>query len=116
MNTENNKLIAEFDGKSVYPKTFKKGGWVWDKVWNGERCEYDPWEIHYHDSYDWIIPVIRKIVEFDLSVFNDNLPNMSNARQMIERISRLKITTSIYELNQNALGFIIWYNKQQPKK
>tara|TARA_R110000824_G_scaffold1687_2_gene8379 strand:+ start:893 stop:1138 length:246 start_codon:yes stop_codon:yes gene_type:complete len=49
MNTqENNKLIAEFMGYEVHP------------VYEDERHD-----LHYHTSWDWLMPVIHKC--FDVS-------------------------------------------------
>ena len=43
-----NKLIAEFMGHTVYPKTYneKTKNWDYDKKWKGERCDYEPYHIN----------------------------------------------------------------------
>ena len=54
---DGNKKIAEFDGltKDTYGKFFKNG------VFKG----YNESEFQYHKSWDWLIPVLKKIAEKD---------------------------------------------------
>jgi len=54
---DGNKKIAEFDGlkRDTYGKFFKNG------VFKG----YSERDFQYHKSWDWLIPVLKKIAEKD---------------------------------------------------
>lgn len=60
---EGNALIAEFMGKTVYPRTWseKKKEWIYDKKWKGQGCDYEPFQLKYHEDWNWIMPAVEKI-------------------------------------------------------
>ena len=64
MNTEENKLIAEFMGwkvdKSISSAHFKKTGGY--HLTNGTRTMASD-QLQYHTSWDWLMPVVEKIEE-----------------------------------------------------
>ena len=59
MTTENNKLIAEFMGIKFDKGTFYNMGYDVD----GDGNLYRSYELKYHTSWDWLMPVIKKINE-----------------------------------------------------
>ena len=52
---ENNKIIAEFMGIESYKST-KYTMFVYEE--NNHRTDVD---LHYHTSWDWLMPVLKKI-------------------------------------------------------
>lgn len=64
-----NKKIAEFDGlkKDTYGKFFKNG------IFKG----YNESEFQYHKSWDWLIPVLKKIAEKD-DIFRAGVASIMN--------------------------------------
>ncbi len=53
MTTENNKLIAEFMGLNI------------DR---GVQSDYMEHELKYHESWNWLIPVVQKLIDVYLSI------------------------------------------------
>ena len=54
----NNKLIAEFMDIKLYKGTFYDMGYDAE-----DKSLYRSHELKYHDSWDWLMPVIKKINE-----------------------------------------------------
>lgn len=66
---QNNLLICEFMGESysVYPHKIpanNKRGWKYSFKWDGEAKRYEWHQLKFHESYDWLIPVVREIIEY----------------------------------------------------
>lgn len=59
-NLENNKLIAEFMGYNAYEY---RGHTMFIFDEDNHRTELD---LHYHTSWDWLMPVVEKIEEIAL--------------------------------------------------
>lgn len=94
MKTDN-ELIAEFMGYS-FCKTEH------DTFWNTEDRNASPedWQFHsdhlrYNDSWDWLMPVVEKIVRLDEHHMD---------------VGSLPIGTPINEVYESVVKFIKWYN------
>jgi hypothetical protein len=124
MNTENNKLIAEFMG---YRQANCNNG----KAWNTDdrylhktlpiqgrlitkECEY----LKFNSSWDWLMPVIEKIEKMGydslISNFQAHITKSSRTYSNIfignaqnAELTKLKAT---YKM---VVEFIKWYNKQK---
>jgi hypothetical protein len=89
---ENNRLIAEFmdvehtlrDSKTDIPFSVN---------------------LNYHISWDWIIPVLKKI-----ETVSDIIPDNSN---LIGDITMAQLDYDLTELNLAIVEFIKWYNKNK---
>jgi len=93
-----NKLIAEFmqvevvlnsDNITVY--------WYY----NPEKG-YLVHMLKYHSSWDWLMPVVKKIQQLEIKQFDKKKPIM-NALMDVD----------IESLYNSALWFILWYNKSE---
>ena len=79
---ENNKLIAEFmelevvtkyNPKEYYVKKYNSGEW------------HLPEEMKYHESWDWLIPVVQKCYKID---------NEENFNTLVDAVSTLDIEST----------------------
>lgn len=108
---ENNQLIAKFDGKSFYDAS--------DKDWNGERRDFELSQLKYHESWDWLMPVIEKIEEITLLSavgMNVNIYNQLTeikCRWTGEIIAYGKGKSRIQAAYYAVVEFIKWYNQQK---
>ena len=106
--TENNQLIAEFMGCASQLH-------LTEHPITGEYT--DPNEFEYHNSWDWIMPVIEKIEcisNFDVRIFLkrctiDGCLPYKEFGSMIEGIGKTKLE-AVYNA---VIEFINWYNKQK---
>ena len=107
---ENNKLIAEFMGN----RNFKKDGSY--ETFIGEHIDTDNgWvteflsHTKYHKSWDWLIPVVKKIEKL---MTNWNKPNYENGYSVWMN----KFRYAFWDINclyEYIVDFIKWYNKQK---
>lgn len=112
---ENNKLIAEFDGKLV----------VFD---NGEYKEYGN-DIHnqslyYHSSWNWLMPVIEKIEEdvndlqniYFVEIFKSP-SNNNHVCRVYDKSNKLYANcyglTKLEATYKAVVEFIKWYNQNK---
>lgn len=96
-----NKLIAEFMGLEQTPTGLfvtKKGA-------------IRVWELEYHISWDWLMPVVEKINTMEPSEFNYHVDNMTRFRMEQGKIQMLSITSPMRIVYSAVLDFIKWYNK-----
>lgn len=103
--TESNKLIAEFMGArfrhleniDVHQYNFGRtdGSWKTNK------------DMKYHSSWDWLMPVVRKIVELCCDETNDDLFESDYYTSILETVS-LAIIEDAYKV---VVEFIKWYNE-----
>jgi hypothetical protein len=107
MNTEDvqegNKLIAEFMGYK------RNDGYSGDfarlKHWNIEPFGWhDDEQLKYHSSWDWIMPVVAKIM-FTSWNMTDSLKQCFLVRESIDWIEVEKTWLAVVD-------FIKWYNQQ----
>lgn len=103
---ESNKLIAEFMG-------FKKVDYLWHtpirlvnkypkSIFEGDNTN----SFRFHESWDWIMPVCKKI--FDIREEEDlgNCDGHYFTGAMKEGMGRVDVDMVFY----NVCGFIKWYN------
>lgn len=94
---EGNKLIAEFDGLTI-----SKSGKTYRKK-NGSPFKSN--DCKYHSSFDWTIPVVRKIFKTQW-IDKNSLPRLS-------LIKGAMCNCDIQELFKAVVEFLKWYNKQE---
>ena len=70
---ENNKLIAEFVGKSGSVDFHDGKGYIpiywYNGINGGHKTPYKEDELEYHKSWDWLMPVVEKIESLDLKEY-----------------------------------------------
>ena len=118
---ESNKLIARFMGGTLkeptkeHPKNpYNKPTW-----WGvGTRPTVGNFSLSYHESWDWIIPVVEKIRSLD-NMVNINFWSETNAAECViynwedfgsEEI-RNECESSIDSVYLSVIEFIKWYNQ-----
>jgi uncharacterized membrane protein YheB (UPF0754 family) len=57
----------------------------------------------FHTSWDWLIPVVAKIV--------NELPQFDNETKT-EKVLQALLSANIYEVYNSVIQFITWYNEQ----
>ncbi len=92
-----NELIAEFMG------------WFQDKQVN-QDIYYSTNKLEFDTSWDWLMPVIHKILKIETSVFNYDAMAMAKLRAMQSIIAGLSISSDIKEVYKRVLDFVKWYN------
>lgn len=100
---QGNKLIAEFMKLSV---SEGHNGLVWYD-WDGAK------DVLYHESWDWIMPVIKKIDEIP-SEFITGSKYVAVPKKHDELIDEIRESVSfvmIMESWQAVVEFIKWYNQ-----
>jgi len=106
---ENNKLIAEFMGLSI-----KEGVCYYtdedDMFPMGIEVE-EPY-LPYDDSWDWLMPVLKKIDSYANEVMSiDEFDNYRSSYKMISSPTHYEIDY----VHTQAVEFIKWYNEQDEK-
>lgn len=120
---EGNIAIAGFMGEKLF---VKPDGEV--RIWRGNNRDYNfkVWA-KYHSSWDWLMPVVEKIITYEFPL-EDDLPfgadtaylrtfgmiNNDTGKKMV-RFNRFGIneSSSIIEATWLAvIEFIQWYNNQ----
>lgn len=115
MKTEN-EIIAEFMGaeRREGPRAFNPSQtlvqWVIKgNPYNQHRDDvkhwYQPVELKYHESFDWLMPVVEKI-----KVICVNHPELPDSE--FNKVLDSKITTSIEILHERIVEFIKFYNEE----
>lgn len=102
----NNKSIAIYMGGKTYDKSNIPMGsqYIW-LPFHGV-CRWDL--LRYHESWDWLIPVIDKITS------DKAYPKyVDYSSSMIEQGGVYINTKYINDTYNNVIDFIDWYNKQQ---
>jgi len=105
---KHNKLIAEFMELEATPKYNPKEYYV--KEYNSGEW-YLPEEMEYHTSWDWLMPVIKKIdsyacEEMDFSDYDDY-------RNKYVFIHNISLHNDIREVYNQVVEFIKQYNKDE---
>ena len=109
MNTENNKIIAEFLGKE-----YKDNSIVIDYTqFSGVNPSGKVWqETKYHKDWNWLMEVVEKIesLGYSYSTYLSGNVRVVNFRSIIDYNL---IGGTLQETNYNAcVEFIKWYNEQ----
>jgi hypothetical protein len=109
-NIESNRLIAEFMGVESY-----EGNGYTNFIFNedNDRAHVD---LHYHASWDWLMPVVAKCKGIIDSYEFDSEEGMK-----CEEIFDIDYTyhnfmdNQIGEIHERVVEFIQWYNNQNNK-
>ena|SRR5688572_7101765 len=104
---EMNIVIAEFMGKTVYPKQGTKDF----KTWKGEYRDYELFQLKYHGSWDWFMPVYKKIHDLFYGTYCGDR-NQQPMKEMHRNIQTDILECRINEAHAAVYDFIIWYNQQ----
>ena len=88
---ENNKLIAEFMGALYY-----------------DNIEITSELVKYHSSWDWLVPVLKKIED----MIDDYYNKKDYLKYKNARIKQPFLTTDIDFVYDLVVYFIKWYNTQ----
>ncbi len=73
--------------------------------------EYDIQFAHYHDSWNWLMPVIRKIMGIEFTMPKFNLPMVNAQEQFGNQIYKGLYYKNPEEVFVEAIKFIDIYNK-----
>ena len=115
-----NKLIAEFlwtdigpcgdDGEREYQVPDDNRGIFWSlsSYYEETGCARTS-ELYFHSSWDWLMPVVRKIVELCCNSDNDDLFMSDHYTSILDTIP-IAIIEDAYKV---VVEFIEWYNAQQ---
>lgn len=98
MNTlENNKLIAEF--MNLPTERFNSGilNYGFDEAW------YELEELSYHESWDWLMPVVEGCLK--------EIPSTMKEELFTSDIHDALWTINIDEVYKSVVTFIKWYNE-----
>jgi len=112
MNTEENKLIAEFMGYKVFNNGF-------GDCYSNIKTDYNDgiykfikgckeYQLQFHDSWDWLMPVVDKIYSSNEYVkYKDTMSGIFNEEPV--RINSKYISVT----HKAVVEFIKWYNEQK---
>ena len=114
-----NKLIAEFmgidtKGMCYYIPEHEKPS----NHYEGMTSTFFPDELEYHSSWDWLMPVVEKIMNMDTSqqrifvTISGGEVNITVGKLSIYQ-DNFDSITNVYEA---VVQFIKWYNKQEKGK
>lgn len=122
--TEGNILISEFMGPH-YESTFAGKGRM--RLYVGKRlgrANYEAHELEYHESFDWLMPVIEKIEslptnkdggeEFQFSITGDgiSITRFDDGSGVIaERVNHIGLS-KLMPTWEVVIEFIKWYNQK----
>lgn len=107
-----NKLIAEFMGVFIDANgQYDLEGHCLElhsDRWNGDTCiEAD--QLLFHSSWDWLMPVVKKIVELCCDEGNDDLFLSDQYTSILDTIS-IAVIEDAYKV---VVEFIKWYNENK---
>ncbi len=110
------KLIAKFDGKSIYPEK----GTPEFKAWKGETCDFEWYQVKYNSSWDWLMPVIDKIENIGMDGFKcfavdieNNECEIKDYREGQSSVSYCEEETKILSVFMAVVEFIKWFNNEK---
>src|SRR6185295_5357165 len=99
-----NMAIAAFMGKTVYPlrgtKEFKK--------WKGEACDYQWFELKYHEDWNQLLSVATKIrdIYYEPTFYMNRTNEVAEIMEgLIWALTKIEKT----ELHKAVYAFIQWY-------
>lgn len=127
-----NRLIAEFMGYSLVTPLMRKNPEIWTcSYWentklnkNSKRVLCAEKHLKYHSSWDWLMPVRKKIIEmfetehtlprFEITshyvqLYLDNFK--CSAGCYLESLEKIKFSSELEALWYVIVEFIKWYNK-----
>ena len=107
---ENNRLIAEFEGYKVDYGFDKKG-----VLFAGHHIRLN--QLRYHESWDWLMPVVEKIENLEPNTRLD-ISRKVNGVHLVDIWQGLYCRSTAYSKDkkeatyQAVIQFIEWYNSQ----
>ena len=129
MNTENNKIIAEFMGESKQPYEFPKFGKI-DTNGDWKDIFFDN-QLKFHSDWNWLMEVVEKIERledlerFEITNHSVNITYyQSKENKFILNLNHRNnglylmggentVNTKIQAVYKACLEFIKWYNEQK---
>lgn len=116
---EGNKLIAEFMGieivESPWPKYKEISG---QRLWTLDpHNNYFKIPIIYHSSWDWLLPVVKKIIDLKMEAFKDY--DLLTGKYISGRLAPILNELQNIDINNTwycVVQFIKWFNNTQTKK
>jgi hypothetical protein len=100
--TEGSALIAQFMGKTITPQV----GTPEFARWKGEKCDYYFYEVRYHESWDWLIPVWIKFRDLEFTDQDEFETACEYCEHLISNLSNAKNASDFYPY---VLDAIKWY-------
>jgi hypothetical protein len=112
MKTDNELIAFFMDGI-----TFDESGLCTDpeQKYSWRPGCYDPLRVEnlqYHNNWSWLMPVVEKINNIDISEFNYNATAMSKMRFLQEKLQQFSITTPMRIIYPVVVEICKWYNQQ----
>lgn len=120
METENNRVIAEFmidninyrihqpfENSFKYFQKHENEFDTWTTMSSSKEKNEDP-KYLYNTSWDWLMPVVAKI---DSKVNNITLPKESEGWYAYHGMESLFMSGEIIPVYNRVIEFIEWYNK-----
>ena len=112
MNTENNKIIAEFMIKQEPTENFCVGSIGQEVgVFTGIKTEYFKYEdLKFHSDWNWLMEVVEKIESLGnvFNIDNKKVYILNNVAWCTAQVGETKIQ-AVYNA---CLEFSKWYNEQ----
>ncbi len=112
---ENNKLIAEFMGCKQVDDSYEI-----DCLPFAGHINSNGYGLHYNSSWDWLMPVVEKIENIEISEFKPFAVNIECAectikdyRGMTDSVSYCENSTKIEATWLAVVEFIKWYNQHK---
>lgn len=117
-----NKLIAEFMGGVLKPAESKHPNNPYNKPtwWGvGDRKDVGHFSLHYHTSWDWLMPVVEKIIQIgdvDIDCHNwlikisTNISSSKSWQVTSHDYIRTMGATMLGAYHFCVIEFIQWYN------
>jgi cytidylate kinase len=108
MNTDNNKLIAEFLGWEIENEMYINTNKVF--------VQYTYQSLKFNSDWNWIMQVRKKIEDlgFDVNIFKNGIEivNYSNKTEIVNNVSQISYNESIDFVYSGFVEFVEWFNKQ----
>lgn len=113
MNTENNKIMAEFMGglKNRESRLSLQNNEIWLPVHGVCHLGNSGKVLKYHLSWDWLIPVVEKIYNTD--IYHDTYIFYNSS---MFSSGKIELTINIESVYNACLEFIRWYNENSAKE
>lgn len=102
MNTDNNKLIAEFLGYELEETLSGKEVYA-IPIHNNNVDFFYPSELKYHSDWNWIMEAIEKCRESQIF----------GSQRLISNIDERLLKLDLLATHSNVVDFITWYNEQK---
>lgn len=105
--TQSNKLIAEFMGLEKVQRSGKSDSYMFIFKPGFVPCETCPASLEYDSSWDWLMPVVKKIQQTAGPLIDSDLEDKRYAFLLFT----LGIVTPIETVYMYVVNYINWYNE-----